>query len=278
MPTKLLKNGLHIIIGAMVYAIAINYFLIPNRIGEGGVTGLTTIGYYALHIQPALTNFVLNGILLIVGFRYLKKSTVFYTLWAVIWISIFLKVPVLFPYKTDQTLIAAIFGGVLMGISMGLIFRAEGTIAGSTILAKIMNRYFGVRNGSATLCFDLMVAIPSGLIIGFQNMLLTVIELYISAVVLNKYLEMLGTERAIMVISKENQRIAKSLSENIGHGVTMLKSSGFYSKSDEEVLYFICTPQQWTLVIPIVQSIDPDAFVITEGVRSVRGQELSQLL
>ncbi|KRL80797.1 YitT family protein [Secundilactobacillus paracollinoides] len=68
MPTKLLKNGLHIIIGAMVYAIAINYFLIPNRIGEGGVTGLTTIGYYALHIQPALTNFVLNGILLIGDF------------------------------------------------------------------------------------------------------------------------------------------------------------------------------------------------------------------
>ena len=81
------RNGLRIIVGAFVYAIAINDFLIPHQIGEGGVTGLTTIGYYALHISPAYTNFVLNGLLMLVGFRFLEKRTVWYLAWAVLWMT-----------------------------------------------------------------------------------------------------------------------------------------------------------------------------------------------
>lgn len=112
---QILRNSLQIIVGALVYAIAINDFLIPHQIGEGGVTGLTTIGYYALNIPPAVTNFVLNGILMLVGFRFLDKKTIWYSLWAVAWISIFLKLPRLLNYHTSQTIIPAIAGGVLMG-------------------------------------------------------------------------------------------------------------------------------------------------------------------
>lgn len=274
---SIVKNGIQIILGAMIYALAINYFLIPNRIGEGGVTGLTALGYYTFKISPALTNIVLNGILVLVGFKLLKRETVFYSLWAVLWISIFLRVPVLMPYHTSQTVIAAITGGVLMGISMGLIFRAKGTIAGSTILAKIVNRYLGIRNGSAMLFFDLIVAIPSGLVIGFQNMLLTVMELYVSAVVLNKYLDAVGAKRSVLVLSNHNQEIGKALSANLGQGVTMLKATGFYSQQDMDALLYICSNRDWTAVMPIIMSVDPEALVVTDQVRSVRGSHLPDL-
>ncbi|GAX03056.1 hypothetical protein IWT140_00654 [Secundilactobacillus pentosiphilus] len=274
---SIIKNGIQIIMGAMVYALAINYFLIPNRIGEGGVTGLTALGYYTLRIPPALTNFVLNGILILVGFKFLKRETVFYSLWAVLWISIFLRVPVFLPFHTSQTIIAAITGGTLMGISMGLIFRAKGTIAGSTILAKIVNRYLGIRNGSAMLFFDLTVAIPSGFVIGFQNMLLTVLELYISAVVLNKYLDAFGAKRSVLVLSKKNQAIGEALSDNLGQGVTMLKATGFYSQQDMDALFYVCSNRDWTAVMPIIMSVDPEALVVTDQIRSVRGFRLPDL-
>lgn len=277
MTKSVVQKSLQIIVGAVIYAVAINYFLIPSRIGEGGVTGLTTIGYYTMRISPALTNLVLNGILIAIGFRYLKRETVFYSLWAVLWISIFLRVPVFWPYQTHQTLIAAIAGGVLMGIAMGLIFRAGGTIAGSTILAKIVNRYFGVQNGSAMLFFDLIVAVPSGLVIGFENMLLTVAELYISAVVLNKYLDTFGAKRSLLVISAQNQKIATALSNKLGHGVTLLKATGFYSQHNQDVLYFICTVREWPAVMTIIKQTDPEALVVTERVRSVRGMALDEL-
>lgn len=274
---QIVKNSIQIMIGAMIYAITINYFLIPNRIGEGGVTGLTAIGYYTLRISPAWTNLVLNGILVIIGFRYLAKKTVLYSLWAVLWISIFLRIPVLWPFQTSQSLIAAIFGGVLMGVSMGFIFRAQGTIAGSTILAKIANRYLGIRNGSAMLFFDLIVAIPSGIVIGFQNMLLTVIELYVSAVVLNRYLDRFGAKRSVLVFSKHNQEIGEALSQGLGQGITMLKAKGFYSQHDEDVLYYVCSNKDWTSVMPIITRVDPDALVVTDQIRSVRGIQIHDL-
>ncbi|WP_125702631.1 YitT family protein [Lacticaseibacillus daqingensis] len=267
-----------IMLGAAIYALAINYFLIPNRIGEGGVTGLTTIGYYAFRISPALTNLVLNGILMVVGYRFLDRRTVGYSLWAIVWISVFLRLPVVAAYHTDQTVIAALFGGVLMGLAMGVILRANGTIAGSTILAKIVNKYLGVKNGTATLAFDLCVAIPSVAVIGVENMLLTVLELYVSAVVLNQYLDRFGAKHSLMVISAHSQALAAALSAQLGQGVTLLKATGYHSGAAQDVLYFVCTAKQWTAVIPLVERIDPQALIVADQVRSVRGLQMSKLL
>ncbi|KRL18085.1 hypothetical protein FD12_GL000928 [Lentilactobacillus rapi DSM 19907 = JCM 15042] len=275
---QMVQNGLQIVIGAFIYAIAINDFLIPHQIGEGGVTGLTTIGYYALHIPPAYTNFVLNGILMLVGFRYLEKHTVWYSLWAVLWISIFLKLPPLLNYHTNQTLIPAIAGGVLMGIAMEIIFRGEGTIAGSTILAKIVNRYFGMQNGSAMLMFDLLVAIPSGLIIGFQNMILTVIELYVSAVVLNGLLSRFGARKAVTIISAQTDEVTAELSAVLHQGITLIKAKGYYHQEKRPMIYVICTDKQVAQIVPLVSSVDPEALVVVDNVHSVKGEALGKLL
>lgn len=267
-----------IILGAAIYAVAINYFLIPNRIGEGGVTGLTTIGYYALNIPPAWTNLTLNGILVLVGFYFLPKRIVWYSLWAVAWISLFLRLPVTFAYHTQQTLVPSIIGGVLMGLAMGVILRAHGTIAGSTILAKIVNRFFGIKNGTATLMFDLVVAIPSGLVIGFENMLLTVVELYISAVVLNQFLDRFGAKQVLWIMSSQAEAIAARLSETFKHGVTLVAGTGVHGQQEQPLVYVVLTNQEWAQALPLVQQLDEAAVVVSQPGRSVRGNQLHELL
>ncbi|MDN6826323.1 MAG: YitT family protein, partial [Lactiplantibacillus plantarum] len=257
----IVRNGLQIMLGAFIYAVAITDFLIPHQIGEGGVTGLTTIGYYALNIPPFLTNFVLNGILMLIGFRFLDKKTVGYSIWAVIWISVFLKLPPFLNYHTTQTIIPAIAGGVLMGIAMWLIFRGEGTVAGSTILAKIMNRYFGMKNGTAMLMFDLCVAVPSVLIIGLQNMILTIIELYVSAVVLNGLLSRFGARKAVTIISNQTAEITAELSAMLHQGITLISAKGYYHQEKRPMIYIICTDKQVAQIVPLVSTVDPDAFV-----------------
>lgn len=275
---SLLKNGLGMMIGAFIYAVAINDFLIPYHIGEGGVTGLTAIGYYALAIPPAVTNLVLNGLLVIVGFKYLEKQTIWYSVWAVLWISVFLRLPHFIDYHTTQTLIPTMIGGVLMGIAMAIIMHCQGTIAGSTILAKIANRYLGVQNGSAMLFFDLIVALPSGLIIGFQNMLLTIIELYLSAVVLNKLLAKFGAKRAVTIISDQYASIAATLSSQFHQGITIIKAQGYYRQNERPMLYVICTAKQLAALVPVISTIDQQALVVVEEVRSVQAEHLQQLL
>ncbi|RRG08933.1 MAG: YitT family protein [Lactobacillus sp.] len=274
----ILKNGSLIILGAFIYAIAINDFLIPHQIGEGGVTGLTTIGYYVLHIPPFLTNLFLNGFLLVIGFRFLDQKTVWYSLWAVLWISIFLKLPRLLQYHTSQTIIPAVAGGVLMGVAMGIIFRGEGTIAGSTILAKIMNRYFGMMTGTAMLLFDLIVAIPSGFVIGLQNMILTVIELYVSAVVLNNLLSRFGAKKSVTIITNQTDRVTAILSEKLKQGITLVDAKGYYHQEKRPMIYIICTKPQLAEIVPLISEIDPKAFVVVEDVHSVNGKLLDKIL
>ena len=274
----IVRNGLQIMLGAFIYAVAITDFLIPHQIGEGGVTGLTTIGYYALNIPPFLTNFVLNGILMLIGFRFLDKKTVGYSIWAVIWISVFLKLPPFLNYHTTQTIIPAIAGGVLMGIAMWLIFRGEGTVAGSTILAKIMNRYFGMKNGTAMLMFDLCVAVPSVLIIGLQNMMLTIIELYVSAVVLNGLLSRFGARKAVTIISNQTAEITAELSTMLHQGITLISAKGYYHQEKRPMIYIICTDKQVAQIVPLVSTVDPDAFVVVDNVHSVKGESLEKIL
>lgn len=268
----------YITLGSLLYAISINYFLIPTRLGEGGVTGLTTIAFYTLQIPTYLTNLVLNGILLLIGLKYLKRKTVLRSLWAIIWLSIFLRLPIIYTYHTQQTIIPTIAGGVLTGISMGLILNAEGSIAGSTILGKICNQYLGIPIGSATLFFDLAVAIPSVFIIGFENTLLTVIELYISAKITNLALERFGSKKVIQIISSHSNNIAQAISDSLGQGVTLLQATGFYSKSTKPIIYFICSSKNLARIIPIIAVTDPAALIITENVRSVRATDIYRLL
>ena len=275
---KRYRDVFYIALGSLIYAIAINYFLIPTMLGEGGVTGLTTIAYYTLKIPTYLTNFVLNGLLLLVGLRFLDRKTIIRSLWAVVWLSIFLRIPAFYVYHTNQTIIPTIFGGVLTGISMSLILNAGGSIAGSTVLGRIFNKYFGIPVGSATLFFDLAVAIPSIFIIGFEKMLLTVLGLYISAKITNLSLARFGAKRVLQVISNQYEDIAQSISDNLGQGVTVVQAAGFYSKSDRPIIYFICTPKEMAHIIPVIRDADPQALIVTESVRSVRAADLYRLL
>lgn len=265
-------------IGALVYALAINSFLIPSKLGEGGVTGLMTIFYYWIGFPPALTNLILNGILLFVGWKMLSKQTVLYTIVAIASISFWLKLTSQIQFKLHDPLVAAIIGGVLMGIAMGIIMKGEGTTAGSTILAKIMNKYFGIKTGSAMLSFDLLVAVPSFVLIGFENMLLTIIELYISAVVLNKMLEAFIAKRAFTIISDKSETIAQALSNLNQTGITLLDGHGYVSGQPKKIIYCVCEAKLQVKVMDKIAQIDPTAFVVLDEVRSAYGNNLIKLL
>lgn len=223
---KQVKQLLMIALGSLLFAIAINYFLIPTRLGEGGVTGMTTILYYTLEIPPYLTNFVLNTIILIIGWKFLDGPTIIRSLWAVASMSLFLKIPIFYHYTTPQTIIPTLASAVLTGIALGLILNNGGSVAGSTVLAKIFNKYLGVPIGTGIMMMDLFVASPMIFIIGFENLLLTLLYLYISNMIANTYLARFGSKKAIQIISTDYNKIAQLLSDDLKQGVTLIQATG----------------------------------------------------
>ena len=148
-------------IGSFIFSAGINAFVISGNLGEGGVTGIAIVLYYAFHISPGITNFVLNAILIIVGYKYLSKRSTYLTIFSTVLISIFLSLTETWHVETGNVVINAVFGGTCVGLGIGIIVLAGGTTAGTVILARIVNKYLDISTPYALLFFDLIVVLIS---------------------------------------------------------------------------------------------------------------------
>lgn len=275
---KRITDIIFLIMGSFIFALSINLFVIPNELGEGGVTGLTIILYYLFEWSPGLVNLILNLFLLLVGFRLLGKTATIYTVITVIFISLFLHLTESWNIESNEIIINSIFGGVSAGAGIGLIIRVGGTNAGTTIIASITNKYLGWSISYGLLFFDLIVVLGSYFIIGVERVMLTVLMLYIGTKVMEFIIEGLNPKKAATIITESPNEIAEQVNLLIGRGVTVLSGHGYYTKESKEILYIIISKQEVIKLKRIVKETDKDAFVATHDVRDVFGKGFMDIL
>lgn len=261
-----------IMVGAFIFALAINLFVIPNELGEGGVTGITIILYYMFEWSPGIVSLILNSILLVIGYKFLDKTTTVYTIIAVAFHSLFLILTENWHIESNEIMINMIFGGIFTGVGIGMIIRVGGTTAGTAILARIMNKYLDWNVSYALLFFDLIVAFASYFIIGAQGTMFTIVMLYIGTKVMDFIIEGINSKKAVMIISKEKDKIAEQVNVVMDRGVTVLYGHGNYTKERKEVLYIVISKQEVSTLKKIVKSIDLEAFLTIHDVRDVFGE------
>ncbi|MMZ52383.1 hypothetical protein D1872_141480 [compost metagenome] len=269
---KSIADIVFIILGAFFFALAVNLFVIPNEFGEGGVTGVTIILYYLFQWSPSIVNLVINGLLLIVGYKFLDKRTTLYTIIAVAFNSLFLHLTVNWRIDSHEPTINAVFAGVLVGVGIGLIVRVGGTTAGTVILARIANKYLDWNISYGLLFFDLIVAFSSYFIIGPEKLMLTIVILYVGTKVMDFMIEGLNPKKAVMIISEHQDKIAEMVITKMDRGVTVLSGHGYYTKNPKEVLYIVISKQEVSALKKIVKAIDTAAFITIHDVRDVFGE------
>ncbi|AJE51011.1 MULTISPECIES: YitT family protein [Paenibacillus] len=269
---KSIADIVFIILGAFFFALAVNLYVIPNEFGEGGVTGVTIILYYLFQWSPSIVNLVINGLLLIVGYKFLDKRTTVYTIIAVAFNSLFLHLTVNWRIDSHEPTINAVFAGVLVGVGIGLIVRVGGTTAGTVILARIANKYLDWNISYALLFFDLIVAFSSYFIIGPEKLMLTIVILYVGTKVMDFMIEGLNPKKAVMIISEHQDKIAEMVITQMDRGVTVLSGHGYYTKNPKEVLYIVISKQEVSALKKIVKAIDTAAFITIHDVRDVFGE------
>ncbi|MDO5660737.1 MAG: YitT family protein, partial [Staphylococcus xylosus] len=215
--------------------------------------------------------FVFNAILIGIGYKFLSKRSMYLTIVATILISIFLELTVSWEIETGNILVNAVFGGLCVGLGIGVIVLAGGTTAGTTILARIANKYLDVSTPYALLFFDLIVVAISLTVIPISSALVTVISLYIGTKVMDYVIEGLNTKKAMTIISSKPDEIAKIIDEQVGRGLTILNGRGYFSKEDKDVLYVVITKTQVTKAKRLIRKIDDNAFLVIHDVRDVYG-------
>lgn len=268
---KTIRDIILVIIGSFIFSAGINAFVISGNLGEGGVTGIAIVLYYAFHISPAITNFVLNAILIIVGYKYLSKRSTYLTIFATILISIFLSLTETWHVETGNVVINAVFGGTCVGLGIGIIVLAGGTTAGTVILARIVNKYLDISTPYALLFFDLIVVLISLTEIPLAKCLVTVMSLYIGTKVMEFVIEGLNTKKAMTIISSRPNEVAKAIDQQVGRGLTILNGHGYYTREEKDVLYVVISKTQVSRAKRIIKNIDENAFLVIHDVRDVYG-------
>lgn len=270
---KTAKDILFIFLGALIFAIGVNYFTIPNHLSEGGILGITIVAHYLFGWSPGVLNFVLNAVLILIGYKFFDKRAFVYTLVSLAACSGFLFLTEDIGKKlTEDTLLASLFAGLMVGAGLGFIFRAGGTSGGTTILARLANQFFGWSMGKAMLIIDIVVVAGSIFIIGLEKAMFTLLIVYVGAKAIDFIVEGLDERVAVLIISNLPEVVLAGITEKMSRGLTVLEGYGGYTGQKKEVLYIVINKQEIVQLKNIVSDIDPNAYVTVHNVHEMMGK------
>ncbi|MDK2977016.1 MAG: hypothetical protein PWP06_1491 [Candidatus Marinimicrobia bacterium] len=273
---KSIQDYVMILVGSLLMAVAFMLFLIPNKVNAGGVSGIATILYHTFHIPAGLTMLVTNIPLFLMGLYFFGKKFGLKTVTGIVASSAFsdlIDKGLGWGALTDNKLLATVYGGLILGVGLGIIFRGRGTTGGSDIVARIINKFTHISLGWSFMIVDTGIIILTGLVFeDVELVLFCLISLAISSKVVDVMVEGLMSEKAIMIISDAWHDIAQRIMQEVHRGVTGLDSHGMYTDKERRTLYTVVATRQVEEIRRIVRQIDPNAFMIISNVAILQGE------
>ncbi len=273
---KIIMEYLAISFGAMLTALALILFLVPAKIAPGGVSGLGMIFYHSFGLPVGWTMLAFNIPLFILGVKVLGKQFGARTAFAFSLVSIgyefFDQVLNLQP-ATNDPLLSAVFGGIVLGIGLGIVFRAKGTTGGSDILGQVIHKFSNISIGIGILIVDFFVISFAGL--AFHDVTLALygfISLYASSKIIDIVMDGFDYARSLYIISDKQNEIIDVITNDMQRGGTLITGKGFFTGQERNILFTVVTRKEITTIHQIVKEIDPKAFIIISNVHEVLGE------
>jgi uncharacterized membrane-anchored protein YitT (DUF2179 family) len=255
-----------LILGALVQAFAMRLFLVPGQLVSGGISGAAQIVNHFISFPIGVMVFVGNIPLFILGWRYLGGSRfAMRTAVAVTTFSVFTDLLVLFlPASgvTSDNVLNSLFGGVLLGVGLGIVYRGQGTSGGSDILGRILNHRLGISISQAYLITDTIVVLAGGFAFSWEKALYGMVVIYVSGIAAEMISEGSSIFRTVIIITSETERVTTAILEVLERGVTILSGTGGYTNSDRPVLYCVITRSEVNQLKQLVKETDPKAFMV----------------
>ncbi|BBB92856.1 MAG TPA: YitT family protein [Methylomusa anaerophila] len=268
---KNLFKYLFLFIGSILAAVGLEIFLIPNHIIDGGVVGISIMLSYLSNFSLGLFIFFLNVPFLILGYNHIGKSFVISTLFSILSLSIWVTVLHPIPGLTEDLLLASVFGGIILGIGVGLIIRYGGSLDGTEIVAIILDKRTGFSVGEIVMFFNIFILSSAGLIFGWNKAMYSLIAYFVAFKMIDITIEGLEETKSAIIVSEKAEIIAEKVMARLGRGVTLLSGKGGYSGEERTVLYLVITRLEIAKLKNIIDEIDENAFVTISEVHEVMG-------
>ena len=265
---------LFIISGTFLLALGAAVFMAPSKISAGGVTTVATVLLHLFGIKMSITNIVCNAALFLLGYRHLGKYAVIKTVSGTLFFSLFLEITSRFPAYCGDALIAALAGGVLCGVGVGLVVRVGASTGGSDFASLILKRFFPhISIARLILIIDCTVIAVSGIVFkSFDVTFYSVLSMYISSKITDVLVTWGDDAKTVHIFSKKNEEIARCVMERFERGVSGIHCRGMYSGDDGLMLLCVVRPKELPQLVKTVREFDPDAFVIINDAKEVLGE------
>jgi uncharacterized membrane-anchored protein YitT (DUF2179 family) len=268
---KLFGNVVIVPIGALLSAVGLEIFLVPNHILDGGITGISIILAYLTNIPLGLFIALLNIPFIIIGYKQIGKTFAWTTLYAILCLSIFTSAFIPVPEITSDPLLASVFGGIILGMGVGLVIRNGGSQDGTEILSILMNKKTPFSVGEIVMFINIFILGSAGFFFGWDHAMYSLLAYFIAFKTIDITIEGLDQSKSVWIISDQHEELGEALNSQLGRGVTYLNGQGAYSHDEKQVIFTVVTRLEEAKLKSIVEDIDPDAFLAVGDIHDVKG-------
>ncbi|TCZ78814.1 YitT family protein [Paenibacillus albiflavus] len=266
-----IKKFVFITIGAIMMGVALELFLVPNTFIDGGIAGVSIILAKLTSLPLGVFLFILNAPFLLLGLKQIGKTFAISSLYGigVMSITTYFLHPVL--AFTGEKLLVVLFGGLILGIGVGLVIRFGGSLDGTEIVAILVSNKVRMPVGQIIMIINVFIFIAAGFVFGWDSAMYSILAYYTAYKMIDIVVEGLDESKSVTIITHEYEEVAEAIMDRLGRSTTFIYAKGGYKKEDTQMIYCVVTRLELAKLRSIVQEIDPRAFIAIEHVSDVLG-------
>lgn len=267
-----LKKIIFWLIGAFIVAVALEMFLLPNKIIDGGVIGISMMVSYITKWNLGLLIFCINIPFMLIALRSLGKKFIVNTFIATTLLSCATNIAIKLQPATNDLLLATVFGGILLGLGVGLILRNNASLDGTEMLSIVLSKRLKIVSvGELLMGMNLFIYTAAGFLLGWERAMYSILTYFVASKVIDTVLEGLDKAKSVRIVSEYWEEIGDSIMKQLNTSVTYVKTKGGYSKQEKILTFCVVNKFDIPKLKEVVHDIDPRAFIVTEDVHEVEG-------
>lgn len=264
-----------VIAGSIFVGLAYNIFFLPARLAAGGVSGISTLLYELYRFEPAFVQWIINIPLFVIGYILLGKDFGLKTLVGTFFVPFTIWLSSDIPFTIDNPLLAAIYGGGMLGVGLGIVYRGNGSTGGLAVVAQIVKKYTRLSSGYAQLIVDGMVVVASAIVFNLELALFAMMAIYVTSKVIDFVQLQSSSSKLVLIITENEERIQTIIKEEIDRGLTKVRSVGGFSNQEKTMILCVVEQQEAIYLKRVLQEEEPHSFVIFLNASEILGRGFS---
>ncbi|WP_339196023.1 YitT family protein [Solibacillus sp. FSL R5-0449] len=261
-----------VIVGAAVIALGFNVFLFPNQVASGGVSGISTILHGMFGWNAGIVQYAFNIPLFIAGVLVLGKKFGIKSFIGTVALPFFVILTESWDPWTLNPLLGALFGGIVVGLGIGLVFKGNASTGGTDLLAQIITKYTGLTLGTSVLVIDGLIAVSAAIVFDLEKGLFALIGLFVTTKTIDIVQLGFSQSKMVYIITQKETDVRDAIYKEINRGITRLPAFGGYTGEERPVLMVVVYQTEFTRLKQVLKTVDPQAFVIVSDAYEVLGE------